>query len=137
MTWHEWTRVRPLDCLRPGCVEINKAEFLAALITCETFAGYCSGKLTHLALDNRVAKSWFDTARCPVFPFDRFAQGLHLYMLQQSMKVQTMWISSTGNKLADICSRGKFVMGRNPHVVAGTRLQKVRPRWSKVLKFMS
>ena len=57
MTWHDWYKVRPLECLRPGSVQINKGEFLAALITFETFAAHCSGKLTNLALDNRVAKS--------------------------------------------------------------------------------
>ena len=124
-----------MECLKPGSVQINKGEFLAALITFETFAPHCSDKLTNLALDNRVAKSWLDSARCPIFPFDRYAQGLHLYMLQLSIKVETRWISSAENKIADICSRQKFERGRSPHKVADTRLQQVRPRWASVLKF--
>ena len=135
MTWHDWYKVRPMECLKPGSVQINKAEFLAALITCDTFADHCSDKLTELALDNYVAKSWFDSARCPIFPFDRYAQGLHLYMLHQSMKVQTYWIASAENKLADACSRQRFERGGSPHVVANTRLRQVRPRWASVLKF--
>ena len=135
MTWHDWYKVRPLECLKPGSVQINKAEFLAALITCETFAEHCSDKLTDLALDNRVAKSWFDSARCPIFPFDRYEQGLHLYMLQQSVKVETKWISSAENRLADVCSRQRFERCRSTHMVANTRLQQVRPKWASVLKF--
>ena len=126
-----------MQCLTPGRVEINKAEFLAALITCETFAKYCAKKITVLALDNRVAKSWFNSARCPIFPFDRCAQGVHLHMLQQSMKVQTIWIASAENKLADNFSRRKFEKKRGTHMVSGKRLQKVRPRWASVLKFIN
>ena len=137
MTWQEWQTIVPMECLAPGHVEINKAEFLAALLTSETFARYCANKITVLALDNRVAKNWFDTARCPIFPFDRCAQGVHLYMIQQSMKVQTTWIASAENKLADIFSWRKYEKRRDTHMVLGKRLQKVRPRWANALKFIS
>ena len=125
-------------CLRPGSVKINKAEFLAAMITCETFADHCTEKFTTLAVDNHSARSWINSARCPVFPFDRFAQGVHLYMLERSMKIKAYWISSSSNKLADTVSRKTFVNVKKTsiHVIAGLQLQKVRPKWHNVLKFV-
>ena len=42
--------------LHPGSVRINIAEFLAALITCETFADHCAGMYSTLALDNTAAR---------------------------------------------------------------------------------
>ena len=74
---------------RPGMVKICRAEFLAALITCETFVQYCENKITTLALDNNAAKQWFDSARCPIYPLDRLAQGVGLFMLEREMKVIT------------------------------------------------
>ena len=137
LTWQEWHKVVAIPCLTPGSVKINKAEFIAALITCETFAAYCSGKFTTLALDNHTAKAWFDTARCPIFPFDRCAQGVHLFMLEQSMKIKTTWIPSAVNLLADTFSRCNFSMYHpSVHNIAGTRLRKVRPRWLNVTKFV-
>ena len=41
--------------LAPGSVKINIAEFIAALITCETYADYCVGKITVLEVDNITA----------------------------------------------------------------------------------
>ena len=38
-------------------MKIGVAEFLAALITFETFTGFCSGKFTTIKLDNVSAKS--------------------------------------------------------------------------------
>ena len=127
-----------IGCLHPGSVKINRAEFLAAMITCETFAGHCTEKFTTLAVDNHSARSWINSARCPVFPFDRFAQGVHLYMLERSMKIKAHWIPSTSNKLADTFSRKTFPKHTNTsiHVITGLRLQKVRPKWRNVLKFM-
>ena len=43
--------------LLPGSVMINIAEYLAALITCETFADFCAGKITVIQLDNITAKA--------------------------------------------------------------------------------
>ena len=43
LTWHEWYEVVPMNCLKPGNVKINRAEFVAALITCETFASFSAG----------------------------------------------------------------------------------------------
>ena len=122
--------------LTPGNVKINRAEFLAALITCETFARYCTGKLTKMALDNQTARSWFDAARCPVFPFDKYAQGTHMYMIELSMKVWTCWISTAMNKLADTVSRRTFMMSNSTHMIAKTHLRKVKPRWRNVIKFV-
>ena len=122
--------------LRPGSVEINVAEFLAALITCETFATFCTGTLTQLSLDNYAAKSWLDAARCPIHPFDRCAQGIHLYLLSKSIKIRTRWISSEENAQADFCSRIR-VAAKPPKVrVAGLWLRKVRPLWQNVRKYL-
>ena len=65
---------------------INVAEFLAILITCETFTSFCAGKMTTIETDHISAETWFNKARCPIFPFDRCAQGWHLYILKHSMK---------------------------------------------------
>ena len=127
-----------MGCLQPGNVKINKAEFLAAMLTCETFAEHCTGKFTTLAVDNHSAKAWINSARCPVFPFARFAQGVHLYMLERSMKVKAYWIQSASNKLADTFSRKTLPKQTDTsvHVIKGLRLRKVRPRWRRMLKFM-
>ena len=125
-----------MNDLQPGLVKINQAEFLAALITCETFAKFCEGKYTLLALDNYSAKGWLDRARCPAHPLDRCAQGWHLYLLDRSMKIQTKWIPSEKNVFADMFSRKFFAKSQLVHRVAGYRFRKVRPLWSNVVKFL-
>ena len=122
--------------LRPGSVEINVAEFLAALITCETFASFCSGTCTLLSLDNSAAKYWFDAARCPIYPFDRCAQGVNLFLLGESIKIRSRWIASGKNVHADICSRLRMAMKVPKHRISGLWLRRVRPKWMNVLKFM-
>ena len=43
--------------LHPGSAKINVAEFIAALITCETFADFCAGKITVIQVGNITAKA--------------------------------------------------------------------------------
>ena len=138
MTWHEWQSVKSMDDLQPGAVKINRAEFLAALISCETFVPLCEGKITDFMLDNLVAKRWIDSARCPLHPLDRCAQGVALFMLQREMKLTTTWICSGSNTLADICSRKTFMTKskRSIYRIAGARLQKVAPKWRNVIKLL-
>ena len=112
---------------------INVAEFLAALITIETFAPDCANKLTYLELDNSSAHSWLRSDRCPTYPFDRCAQGTHLHMLSMNMKIVTRWIPTGENKVADMCSRKSFFNETLGHKVRGLRLLKVRPKWLNVL----
>ena len=57
MSWDEWGGIRSLGDLSVGHVKIGVAEFLAALISFETFADFCSGKFTTLEIDNISAKS--------------------------------------------------------------------------------
>ena len=57
MSWSEWQKATRQTIFRRTPIEINTAEFLAALITCETFAAYCSNQYTTLGLDNFSAKS--------------------------------------------------------------------------------
>ena len=116
-------------------LHINAAEFLAALITIETFAKYCKGKITILGIDNTSAKAWLDSARCPKHPYDRCALSTHLFMLQQKMKIRTQWVSSVDNTLADQCSRKYYSKSGKGHLIAGVRLQKVSPKWQNVLRF--
>ena len=47
--------------LCPGYVKINVAEFLALLITRETFTPFCEGKITSLWVYNVSARAWFDS----------------------------------------------------------------------------
>ena len=138
LTWHEWQAVKSMGDFQPGCVKINRAEFLAALISCETFVAHCEHKITIFALDNLVAKRWFDSARCPIYPLDRCAQGVALFMLQREMKVATTWVSSKKNTFADTCSRKTFVAKSKSsvHRIAGARLLKVSPKWSNVIKLL-
>lgn len=121
--------------LKPGIIKINVAEFLALLITCETFSKYCAGKLTYIEVDNACARSWFDNARCPRYPYDRCAQGVHLHMLESAMKIRTRWISSADNTVADICSRNHFSFASAGHLVTDIRIRKVAPKWKHVRKF--
>ena len=65
LSWDEWNLISPLMSLSKQRFPINAAEFLAALITIETFAEYCKEKITILGIDNTSAKSWLDSARCP------------------------------------------------------------------------
>ena len=99
LRWDEWNLISSLMSLSKERVHINAAEFLAALITIETFAEYCKEKITILGIDNTSAKSWLDSARCPKAPYDRCAQSTHLFMIKQRMKIRTQWVSSVDNIL--------------------------------------
>ena len=136
MTWAEWNEIYHTPHLAPGGVIINVAEFLAALITCETFAEFCSQKATTLSIDSRVAKAWLDSYRCPRHPFDRCAQAVHLYMMDRSMKLHTTWVSSGDNSVADIFSRRRFSARSTGHEVNGRRFRKIKPSWTRVVKFL-
>ena len=126
-----------LKDLTPGSVKINIAEFLALLITCETFSPFCKGQITRLEIDNYAAKAWFDAARCPRYPYDRCAQGLHMYMLKCGMKIKTRWIPSGANVLADIFSRKHFPNDEAGHLVEGALFRVVKPKWKNVLRFIN
>ena len=135
--WRSWATIAPKTVNnKEGSVHINVAEFLAALITCETFAGFCKGQMTALNLDNITAKAWLDSARCTRYPFDRCAQGSHLHMLKQQMKLRTKWVRSENNVLADRCSRKHYSHTRLGHDISGARLKRVRPKWQNVLRFL-
>ena len=122
--------------LRPGNVKINVAEFIALLITCETFTPFCANKITSIGVDNVSAKAWFDRARCPRYPFDRCAQGLHLWMLKNSMKIKTIWVTSAENHIADRCSRETFRLKASGHEILGARYRKIAPKWGNVIRFL-
>ena len=115
---------------------IHVAEYIAVLITCETFARQCAGLLTYLDIDNKAARAWFDKARCPRFPVDRCGQGAHLFMLEKGMKVKTNWIASSANAVADKCSRKAFPMKAAGIDFGDIRLRRIKPRWQHVLKFI-
>ena len=119
-----------------GKVSINLAEFMALLITCETFTSYCTNTITTIGVDNVSARSWFDRARCPRFPFDRCAQGLHLWMLKNAIKFKTSWVPSAENQIADICSRERFNMKSSGHCLFGARYRKIRPMWLHTTRFL-
>ena len=123
--------------LTPGSVKINIAEFIAALITCETFAGYCAGKITLLEIDNITAKAWLDTARCTRAPYDRCAQGSHLHRLKMNMKIKTSWIPSAQNIVADACSRNALTFkGKGQlYVIAGHQFRRISPKLNNLLKY--
>ena len=57
ISWVAWARIITTAELAPGDVKINIAEYMAALITCETFADFCAGKITVIQLDNITAKA--------------------------------------------------------------------------------
>ena len=134
--WDQWYKITSARGILPQHVTINTAEYLALLITCETFADQCEGCLTYLDIDNTAAQRWFEAARCPIFPFDRCGQGTHLYMLERNMKVKTNWVCSAANTLADTCSRQAFSMRKAGHVIDGFRLRGIKPRWQSVVKFV-
>ena len=136
MAWPEWYKVSPMPSLTVGSVKINVAEFLALLITCETFTSFCKGKYTTIVTDNVSAKAWVNKARCPHHPFDRCAQGLHLHMLRHAMKLRASWIPTRGNTLADKCSRKKFSMNTTGHSIGGRQILKVKPKWTHVTKYL-
>ena len=138
MSWSEWYAVYQTPYLTPGEVLINVAEFLAALVTCETFAKYCSHKTTTLQIDSTVARAWFDSCRCPRHPFDRCAQAVHLHMLKLSAQFRTLWVPSGDNCVADILSRQRFstrIEGHDPRG-NGQYFRKIQPKWQQVIKFL-
>ena len=122
--------------LTMGNVKINVAEFLALLITCETFTPFCIGKITDIETDNISAKSWLNNARCPVYPYDRCAQGLHLHLLRHDMYLRAVWIPSDHNAVADQCSRELFPKKPTVHCISGRRMMKVTPKWANVTKYL-
>ena len=123
--------------LAPGSVKINVAEFIAALITCETYAEHCAGKITTLEIDNITANAWLDNARCTRAPYDRCAQGSHMHRLGMDIKIKTAWIPSAQNSIADICSRVpfKFQNKGQCHIVAGHRFRSTSPKFNNLLKY--
>ena len=127
-------RIIAIESLAPGQVKINTAEFLGSLVTCETFTELCSGQITTIEIDNTSAKSWFDSARCPIFPFDRCAQGAYFQFLKYNMKLRTYWISSSDNKFAEIFSRDCSHMDKNSCLVYGTQMSGVTPKWRQVIR---
>ena len=136
ISWRERLAVADLPELTPGRVKIHVGELLALLITCETFAYYCAGLMTTCRLDNTVAQAWFEAARCPKYPYDRCAQGTHLYMLDRSMKISTVWVPSSANAAAERFSRERFVSKQAGHVVAGQVFGKIRPKWHHVTRLL-
>ena len=128
MTWEEWKAIYHISVLTPGNVMINVAEFLAALITCETFAEFCAEKFTTLEIDSKVAKAWLDSDRGPIYLFDRCVQAVHLFMMKRSMKLRTTWVPSGDNDLADTFSRERLSANQSRHYVHGRRVLKVKPR---------
>ena len=136
ISWEEWGEYASLPKIWSDDIKINVAEFLALLITCETFAEHCSNKITGFQIDNTAAKAWFDAARCPTFPFDRCTQGTHLYMMECGMKISTNWIPSGVNEMADILSRKKYSGRKSGHLIANTFLRKVKPRWRHLIKYL-
>ena len=122
--------------LCPGDVKINVAEFIALLITCETFTPFCANKITSIGVDNVSARAWFDRARCPRYPFDRCAQGLHLWMVKKSMKIKTFLVTSAENHIADRCSRETFNLKASGHEILGARYRKIAPKWGNVIRFL-
>ena len=135
ISWETWQKIAPKTILRMDKVHINVAEFLAALITCETFSDFIKGSITTLVVDNVTAKAWIDSARCTRHLYDRCAQANHLYMLKHSMKIRTRWVPSEENVLADECSRKSYSRCRLGHIISGARLKRVSPRWQNVLSF--
>ena len=59
ISWDEWKRAVSMSHLSPGSVKINPAEFMA-LIICETFAEFCSGKCLSQSISFRpwVGSIW-------------------------------------------------------------------------------
>ena len=135
ISWVAWADIATMPELAAESVKINVAEYIAALITCETFADCCAGKITMLQLDNITAKTWLSTARCPRAPYDRCGQGFHLYIIERNMKIMATWIPSAENVLADIFSRKGFTGRKKVHVVSGYRLQLVVPKYRNLLRF--
>ena len=135
ISWAEWSSMVSTPGLKPGAAEINVAEFLAALITFETFTEFCKGRVTTLEIDNTTAKTWIDTARCTRALFDRCAQGIHLHILHMNMKIKTSWIPSARNVVADICSRQHFPWHAAGHIhpIAGCRYRRVSPKFVNLL----
>ena len=57
VSWVEWYKRFPLSALSVDNVHINVAEYMAILISCETFTPWCAGKLTEIHTDNVTAKA--------------------------------------------------------------------------------
>ena len=60
----------PHGRLTVGSVKINVADFLALLITYETFTPFCAGRISDIERYNVSAESWVNSARCAHYPFD-------------------------------------------------------------------
>ena len=136
LAWDEWKGIPGVGLLHNIDSNINAAEFLASLITCETFAKFCTRSLSTIEVDNSSTKVWLSTSRCTRYPLDRCAQSTHLYMLEQSIKVKAVWIPSEENVIPDLCSRVHFSRRSTGHLIAGARFVKVRPLWTRVFRHL-
>ena len=132
LSWEEWAGIFSKSLLSSIPGRINVAEFLAALITCETFANFCSKSLTILKVDNVTAKMWLASSRCPKYPLDWCAQSARLHMLEEGIKIKAVWIPSEENTFADLFSRKHFSRRSQGHLFGNSRFIKVKPRWKKV-----
>ena len=106
-------------------IHINVAEFVEALITCETFAQFFKSKMRTLEINNVSVKAWLDRARSPRHLFYRCAQSTHLHMLSKKKKIQKEWVPSNANVQADQCSRRHYPRRRTGHVISGSRFKKI------------
>ena len=93
--------------------------------------------LTYLELDNITAHAWFQSARYPRYPFDRFAQGVHLHMLKAGMKVRNRWIPSGENKIADGCSRASLFNTKPNQKICGLGYSRLSPSREMCLSLLS
>ena len=133
ISWIDFSRIVSLRRLRPRHVGINVAEFIAALITQETFLADCENFLSIHFVDNTSALAWLNKDRCSVSPFDKLAQAMALKKLACCAKIWHRYIPTKENTVADEASRKQY---GQLMIVNGARFKKSRPRWNETLRFI-
>ena len=86
---------------------IAKQELLACVVSIFAFREAIQGRLVTLNTDSQTALSWLQKGRCSDIVGSNYLSVLEMGKYKAEAKVQARWISSAGNRTADMLSRNK------------------------------
>ena len=86
---------------------IAKQELLACVVGIFAFREVIQGRLVTMYTDSQTALSWLQRGRCSDVVGSNYLSVLEMGKYKAECKVQAKWISSGGNRTADMLSRNK------------------------------
>ena len=84
---------------------IAKQELLACVVGIFAFREAIQGRLVTLNTDSQTALSWLQRGRCSDVVGSNYLSVLEMGKYKAECKVQAKWISSGGNRTADMLSK--------------------------------